>query len=627
MVMSISQFKAAFKMGAEQVNPKIRWAATKNIFLSQTRLASIASDLDDIENSPPPERLQKVLDLRLKIARAKEDRKLNAKYGQLLDDLHKNLADTVVRSQDISVGPPKVSLVKTMAGVPGVRVDDEFVKDDMGTLHGATLTQNKFDYINDLVSKVKTMGSDLGVAIDGLDSLVISAVKDTKLGVDSGVIDGSIWEQAINEVRNNVSKNITKDLAEMKSSGLLGPTATLAGIRFTGSDFHKGGKQVLILRFIDGGKEKKVVYKPSSLAIDAMLFGSDGVASKLEGVDTYRIVPIMTKDVPPEDTGRGYMEFVDTGGGPTGKDDVLDIYASMGGAMAMSYYVGLDDVHQENVLLKKNSLQVIDMEATTGLFVLNTDYLAPKENPEEDDKVDPQKCKKGGWADQLWTKSLEGIRKTIERDIQDGKVTTLPTTPEALNALFKGFSDVIGRMSDPGKGPDLSELEKNLGKLTARFVPIATAEFNNLIPTAQRDNYPLLAGDTPATLDSWTRYIDEELAHRNGALLVPLKGGTSTPLPTIRNLIVAAGAWKALRAGEVPYYTRNLGTNVVRDEDGNPVTIDGHAKSNPLGIVAAMKKRREEDPAAVVKFFKAQMGTLVTDMHEHMIGWLRAFSH
>jgi uncharacterized protein DUF4135 len=53
---------------------------------------------------------------------------------------------------------------------------------------------------------------------------------------------------------------------------------SLKKIKTTGNDFHKGGKQVLILTVtLDDGSEGKVVYKPSAIEIDCRLVGDSSV--------------------------------------------------------------------------------------------------------------------------------------------------------------------------------------------------------------------------------------------------------------------------------------------------------------------------------------------------------------
>lgn len=73
---------------------------------------------------------------------------------------------------------------------------------------------------------------------------------------------------------------------------------SLQKIKSTGSDFHKGGKQVLILTFqivhtVDFGppitfapsrEELKVVYKPSDLEVDCLIVGQSAVVNRVLGI-------------------------------------------------------------------------------------------------------------------------------------------------------------------------------------------------------------------------------------------------------------------------------------------------------------------------------------------------------
>jgi hypothetical protein len=596
MVMTIAAFKQAFLDSAKAKNKKIRWGMPEKRWQTQTELAPVKLALDALESCSIADRPARVLDVRNAMRDVSAKRK--TKYAEALALVENGLKQTVVESVPSVAGPPAINKTMSDDGKYAFVTKDG---DDEVTL-GSELTKTRADFVHNLMGELNRLATSAGVAIDDLPGLVASVLKDTKMGASSDKVSDSVWAQAIAHVRDKVLPGIKKDMDNMVESGLLGDGATLKGIRFTGSDFHKGGKQVLILRFKDGDEEKKVVYKPSNLQVDALLFSGGSVADKL-GVSTYNIVPCKTEDVPPADYG--YMAFVDTGGGPSDAADVMKIYKSIAGAMAMAYYVGLEDVHHENVLMKKDAVQVIDMEATTGTF-----------NMPSDDKA----AMSGGFIDQQWKKAInDGFKMTLDRLINDGKLTELPADDAIEGEMCGEFSRVAARWADQALKTDLEGLENALKGQKTRLVPIPTAALQEIIPIAQANTYKVGEDELPRTHANWILLVDDrtnkEGASEGSTMMANLKGTTSTPLPTVRNLVVSKGAWNALVRGDVPYYVRDLGSSDVFDEEGNKIAVAGMKKVGK-NIAEEMAERRNAPPAAALKVFKVQGVAEIRKMNE-----------
>jgi len=601
MPKSVTAFKQAFKQSAEARNKKIRWGTTTKTFRSQTHLASVVTALDTLEGAVSVTNVDAV---RNALNALPKDRK--TKYKTAIDALEKDLDEMVVQSEQSIDTPVVINKVQTGNKLFGFQ-------SGTGEMIAENLSESRVKFVHNVMGGLKKLTQDMGVAIDGMDDLLKSIIKDPKMGATSDALDGSIWGEAIKRVEDHVLPAITKDLKGMKDAGLLPPGAVLKGLKFTGSDFHKGGKQVLILRFDDKGTEKKVVYKPSSLEVDALLFGKDSVADKLGGVSTYNIVPARTDDKPPKDAGYGYMEFVDTEGGPTSATDVMGIYKSIAAAMAMSYYVGLEDVHHENVVMKKGAVQVIDMEATTGTFIMPTGS-------------DDLKKVQGGFIDQQWAKAInDGFKKKLQEAIANKKLAALPKDGDIEKAMVDEFSRVAGRMSDDALKTDLKALETELAKQRTRLVPIPTDAFQGgIIQMAQAPTYKIADVDQPASLANWVKLVDENLVKENNGtktFLSNAKGITSTPLATVRNLLVTAGVYKALVRGDVPYYSRELGSSLVYDEENNAIAVPGMKKVG-RNIAEEMAARRTAPVDEVVKLFKGQGVRLIRQMNTELEGWL-----
>ena len=196
--------------------------------------------------------------------------------------------------------------------------------------------------------------------------------------------------------------------------------AHLARIRTTGNDFHKGGKQVLILTFkLDDGSEGRLVYKPSGVEIDCRIVGNSTVVnavrpegytqpdkSLLEIVNehleekpaplaTYVILPYRRDSV--QET-YGYVQFLThepelpaqlcrnveeiprrvaeaVVAAQKGKDVVTssdwiitsrkaagDFYYQLGALMATALAVSLCDLHVQNVIAHGRRPHLIDLE-------------------------------------------------------------------------------------------------------------------------------------------------------------------------------------------------------------------------------------------------------------------------
>ncbi|MBI5616512.1 MAG: DUF4135 domain-containing protein [Gammaproteobacteria bacterium] len=578
MPVSIDAFKTAFKKGAKAKNDKIRWTYKEKWWQTQTSLKGVVTALDALDKDLSKKNVQAVLDA---IDRLPEKKRL--RYAEPLAELRREVSSIAVPTTPAVVDRQKIN-------------DDAFVFMSGGKALGGPITKTRADFVESLNGKLGELAKTHGFQIDDLDGLIESVVKDAKMGATSSDVDASVWGEALKHVNDTVIPGIAKDLANMKSTGLLGDGAVLKGVKFTGSDFHKGGKQVLILRFEEDGRTKKVVYKPSSLKVDATLFGKDSVGARL-GVQTYNIVPMETEDH--EDAGYGYMEFVDTGGHPSTGADVLKIYESLAANMALSYYVGLEDVHEENIIVKKDGLQVIDMEATTGVF-----------NEKDDEKS-------GGFIDQLWNKAIwQGLRVELQKLAGDGKLTSLPKDKDVEKRMLASFKAVIDKLGTVGT--DLKPLEDVLAQQTTRTVPIPTNVFQKeLIPEA--GNY--------ASLGEWKKRIktDVDRAQPNDDtnVVVKAKATTSTPYATIGNLLSTQGVFDALKRGDVPYYTRQLGSTTVEDEKGEAIDVPGYVKVvDPIDV--AMTKRRTKQPKNLYKVFKVQGIDRVLEVQADVAQWIAA---
>ena len=193
----------------------------------------------------------------------------------------------------------------------------------------------------------------------------------------------------------------------------------------TGSDFHKGGKQVLILKFQTTAGFRKLIYKPGDIELDYhLLANTDGIRTQQnwglgseksiveitnEFLDddfklpTYRIFPRnpgsqlkMVDNRLPISDSYGYIEFLsnapkaDNWGNPqdwkpdTQSDwvteqqaDVHRFYRQWGRFLAMGQLFSMSDFHLDNVIVHSLQPHLIDAEISfTGPMDDVTDTLA-----------------------------------------------------------------------------------------------------------------------------------------------------------------------------------------------------------------------------------------------------------
>ncbi|MGW7369797.1 DUF4135 domain-containing protein, partial [Streptomyces sp. NPDC054841] len=413
-----------------------------------------------------------------------------------------------------------------------------------------TLDSTGRDYLKSVMRALDDAEKAGGFHITARRELVKSILADLRQLLRSDV---GPWAQVVENVGQRLPERVERDREELENSELITESHVLSEVRFTGSDFQNGGQQVLFLRFTDpavaGGDPRTVVYKPSSLEVDAELFGKQGasVARTLdpggERIPTYAIVPVTADD----GTKYGYMQFVRSGG-PRTADALLRVYESLGANMALSYLVGLEDVHHENVLLLDDRVQVIDMEATSGVFNWET-----------------------GFESQLWLMALQNkVQRQLVELAHAGELTGVPSASEAREAAGRGFADALARIEQHMPAVNGYHAEQLAGR-RARFVPIATSGLRDLIFVVHNRDY---------TYEEWTARLERERREPSrNSLAQQALGQTGSTLETMHALLRSRATFDALRRGDVPYFTRDLGSHTVYDEAGSPVRNPSDAEA------------------------------------------------
>jgi hypothetical protein len=224
-------------------------------------------------------------------------------------------------------------------------------------------------------------------------------------------------ERITEHFRTNIQTACQRVRADLNDIGAIffngSQPRELVKIESTGSDFHKGGKQVLILTFKLGGRtSRKLVYKPSDVEMDYRLVGNtDGIRTDAARYhlgnsnsltellnnhlhddykpSTYRILPRNPgSGLLPNADGSlliqdsyGYIEFLTHE--PEAREDgapkqwrrgrptdwvaenaavVHKFYRQWGCILAMASVFSLSDLHQDNLIVHELQPHPIDLE-------------------------------------------------------------------------------------------------------------------------------------------------------------------------------------------------------------------------------------------------------------------------
>ncbi|MBV9022917.1 MAG: DUF4135 domain-containing protein, partial [Streptomycetaceae bacterium] len=463
---------------------------------------------------------------------------------------------------------------------------------------GSHLSDTAKAYLHNVMTTLNEAEQQTGLRIQGRGSLTQQILKDSKQLLTEG---NGPWGQAPQNL-NLVRQRVEADRSLLVNRRLITSRHQLAAVEYTGSDFHKGGQQVLFLHFTAPATDaspadrRTIVYKPSSLQVDAKLYGRGGkdgesgsVASTLdpEGqrIPKYTIVPV-TKDG--RDAGYGYMEFV-ASGSPRDAADLLGIYESIGANMAMSYLVGLEDVHHQNVLLLKDRLQVIDMEATTGIF-----------HPQE----------RKGFEAQLWNKAInEKVREELLRLANEGWLTNAPETQEALDSAMRAFKHTLTLSLD--QQTHVRRQAWDLAQSRSRFVPIATQFFQDLIFVVREKGYEYR---------EWLDRLETERKEPDNlnTLAHQALGSTGSTLEDMHTILSSRAVFEALKRGDVPYFSRDLGSSDVYDEAGTKLPLSKHPKIGSA-IDGAIEGRMNKLPVEEAgRFFATQALPLIQAINDRL---------
>ena len=397
-----------------------------------------------------------------------------------------------------------------------------------------------------ILNHVLTAENATNVEVAKKDELIEKILHTASLGASP--IDPNMWGTAVGNIQGKIIPRLNAENANLIAAGLITANHTLKKVEFTGADFHKNGQMPVFCIFDTDGVNhpadpRKIVYKPGNLAVDRTLYNRVGsLASALDPtgdqIPTYTLIDGVDARLGQNNEHFTLMEFVKSAV-PTNTADLTGVWASIGANAAMAYAVGLEDMHNENILLLKDRIQVIDMEATTGRF---TTFSA-----------------------MLWNKAInEGIRPKLEDAARNGILASGTTQGQCTGAAQSAFKDTLDRYQNVGFDADFVSARDTLAGSHTRLVPIATADlYKGIIAARNRGSLP-----------NWINWLN----NAGDYYVDECKGQTGSTKAFILNVLRSPGTYNALVRGDVPYYSRDLGTSDIFDEEGNQIDETGCSK-------------------------------------------------
>lgn len=307
---------------------------------------------------------------------------------------------------------------------------------------------------------------------------------------------------------------------------------TLSRISATGSDFHKGGKQVLILTFrvtppLAPAVDQRLIYKPSDVERDFRIVGdTQALANALNGgqlrvvtnkgvslanlvnngpgslaemanalsqnrlqVPTYRILPVypgtslaVVGDSVDIRQSYGYAEFLSSDAADNQLDDqqIRAYYHSFGAQAAIAWAFQLTDMHQENVIVHAGLPYMIDLEmAYTG--IMPTPDATKLDDAYWIFSVPSQAREIQGWdtAALVYTR-VNAIERT-KNAIYTAQAPNVPRQPVVAdrNRLRDGFLDFVNVLN-ANRAAFVAWLTNGQGMVT-RLLPFGTPDLQNLL--------------------------------------------------------------------------------------------------------------------------------------------------
>ncbi|WP_411851087.1 DUF4135 domain-containing protein [Stenotrophomonas sp. LGBM10] len=322
----------------------------------------------------------------------------------------------------------------------------------------------------------------------------------------------------------------------------------LTEIGATGSDFHKGGGQVLLLTFRDAAAlSHRLVYKPSDVERDFRIVGDTHAltaalnANQLRAViwkgvtqtnllnnaagslaemltaqaagqfacvaSTYRILPVWpgtslvaVNGQLPVRQSYGYTEFLSSAQGDnrfTSGAQRDTFYRSFGGLLALCWLLQVTDMHQENLIVHAHMPYLIDLEmAPSGIQALPGDTSLS--GAYRSFEVPVQRRHITYWGTSRLEYEPMTDTKATQNALYDTTGVLTQPSPTDKNALLTTFQNAVGLIiaNQPGYNAWLQAAQR----VVTRILLTGTDELMTQLRRYNSFNEPDHAAHSPAEI-------------------------------------------------------------------------------------------------------------------------------
>ena len=428
----------------------------------------------------------------------------------------------------------------------------------------------------------------------------------------------------------------------------------LHDVVITGSDPHKQGERVLVFNFgpgvMGGATDRRIVYKPRDVGIDAMMTGTGGVPGKgpsLADIVNGKLVGSSVPSYkflqgPGAPTNYGYVEYLSN---RTFADVTLTptqahaFYRDFGRQMAMFTMLGGRDLHHGNMFVSGGRPYFTDME-----IAFDQDLFDAISNRDLNGSV----VQTSGWeALRSHSEGERGAGAYVDSDRlvwDDKRVRSAPVvesylmvqgmengSPVDIDNVYKadankknahqryaddiaaGFTEVIDLFAnaDATLQTQLTNFITSMNGLDVRVHPIATGLQLGSLQSAMLDKLDV----TDQGAAHFGAKVDGALNDQNRGDRLNARPNTDNAIATRVKAMVVGD----FQNGDVAYFTRQLGSQTLTHHGaGGPTAITVNAATGNTIFYP------DNGLASVTQLFqdlRAPGSTLKTFMHQLADAW------
>lgn len=404
--------------------------------------------------------------------------------GINLNDIENaNLAETDyedarLRLNNIRIGLDSISSKIAAVGVRGdAKMMTAYGTHSVDTIIGQII-QIYLDTINVLPDSMNSKDNHLAIKSAIYPDINILGYKEEYLG-DSDVEFAKYRHMQIVKNLWSLDNRIRGDWTDLQERFHL--IGDLKSVSLTGSDLHKGGRQVVIIESQGG---QKVVYKPRSVVPDAALMDfSTGFFPALnkKGADLLTIAFHSSREE------GSYVEYVEHCWVKT-PEQIEKYYFQVGQLVVAAKLFGVNDLHYENIMAAGRGPTIIDAETSFLMNVMTAQDFQSNELQkgvfEHVSEIDNKLSNNSFYTlqeKQEWDERGENERRDWDDFIGDKRNGDVKPGGPYEHNLKDGVQKLLLIVKNNRK-EIIQQIDSQLKSITeVRVVPIGTSIFKSLM--------------------------------------------------------------------------------------------------------------------------------------------------